>query len=53
MYLTGHGIAATAVTAVGLGSSQPLVEERNTDGSVSVAGRAFNRRVELVIRLPK
>ncbi|MDG6103065.1 OmpA family protein [Dactylosporangium aurantiacum] len=52
-YLTGHGVAATAVTAVGLGSSRPLVEERNTDGSASVAGRAFNRRVELVIRLPK
>ncbi|MFC4997844.1 OmpA family protein [Dactylosporangium cerinum] len=52
-YLTGHGVSASAVTAVGLGSTQPLVEEKNTDGSVSVAGRAFNRRVELVIRLPK
>jgi outer membrane protein OmpA-like peptidoglycan-associated protein len=52
-YLTGHGVAASSVTAVGLGSTQHLVEEKNTDGSVSVAGRAFNRRVELVIRLPK
>jgi outer membrane protein OmpA-like peptidoglycan-associated protein len=52
-YLTGHGVVAASVTAVGLGSTQPLVEEKNTDGSVSVAGRAFNRRVELVIRLPK
>lgn len=52
-YLTGHGVTAAAVTAVGLGSTQPLVEEKNTDGSASVAGRAFNRRVELVIRLSK
>ena len=46
-YLTGHGVSASGVTSVGLGSSQPLVLE-DTD-----AGRAFNRRVELVIRLPK
>jgi outer membrane protein OmpA-like peptidoglycan-associated protein len=46
-YLTAHGVSATAVTAVGLASTQPLVEE------TSAAGRAFNRRVELVIRLPK
>jgi outer membrane protein OmpA-like peptidoglycan-associated protein len=52
-YLTGHGVVAASVTAVGLGSTQPLVEEKNADGSASVAGRAFNRRVELVIRLPK
>jgi outer membrane protein OmpA-like peptidoglycan-associated protein len=52
-YLTGHGVVATSVTAVGLGSSRPLVEETNTDGSPSLPGRAFNRRVELVIRLPK
>ncbi|MET7418889.1 OmpA family protein [Dactylosporangium sp. NPDC005555] len=52
-YLTAHGVTATSVTAVGLGSTQPLVEEKNPDGSASTAGRAFNRRVELVIRLPK
>ncbi|WP_344509674.1 OmpA family protein [Dactylosporangium maewongense] len=52
-YLTSHGVTAASVTAAGLGSTQPLVEEKNTDGSASTAGRAFNRRVELVIRLPK
>jgi outer membrane protein OmpA-like peptidoglycan-associated protein len=51
-YLTGHGIKAAAVTSVGLGSTQPLVEETNPDGSASVPGRAFNRRVEIAIRLP-
>lgn len=51
-YLAGHGVKASAVTKVGLGSSQPLVEEANPDGSPSLAGRAFNRRVELAIRLP-
>ncbi|WP_203899609.1 OmpA family protein [Virgisporangium aliadipatigenens] len=45
-YLTGHGMQASGVTAVGLGSTRPLVEETND------AGRAFNRRVELAIRLP-
>ncbi|WP_223103553.1 OmpA family protein [Dactylosporangium vinaceum] len=52
-YLTTHGVKATAVSAVGLGSTRPLVEETNPDGSVSVKGRAFNRRVEIVVRLPK
>ena len=51
-YLTGHGIAASAVTSAGFGSTRPLVEETNTDGSVSMEGRAFNRRVEIAIRLP-
>ncbi|MGI5240956.1 OmpA family protein [Dactylosporangium sp. CA-139066] len=51
-YLTGHGVKAGQVSAAGLGSSQPLVEETNPDGSPSLAGRAFNRRVELAIRLP-
>jgi outer membrane protein OmpA-like peptidoglycan-associated protein len=51
-YLTGHGVKASGVTAAGFGSTRPLVEEKNTDGSASTAGRAFNRRVELAIRLP-
>jgi len=50
-YLTSHQVRASSVAAVGLGSSQPLVEETTTDGVVSTAGRAFNRRVEIVIRL--
>jgi outer membrane protein OmpA-like peptidoglycan-associated protein len=51
-YLTGHGIRSSAVTALGFGSTRPLVEETNTDGSASVAGRSFNRRVEIAIHLP-
>ena len=51
-YLAGHGVKASAVTKVGLGSGQPLVEEANPDGSPNLPGRAFNRRVELAIRLP-
>ena len=40
------------MTTIGFGSSRPLAEETNTDGSVSEEGRKFNRRVELVLRLP-
>jgi outer membrane protein OmpA-like peptidoglycan-associated protein len=52
-YLTDHGVQATSVTSVGLGSTHPLVLETNPDGSVNPAGQRFNRRVELVVRLPK
>jgi outer membrane protein OmpA-like peptidoglycan-associated protein len=51
-YLLDHKISATEVTAVGMGSSQPLAEEANSDGSPDPEGQAFNRRVELVLRLP-
>jgi outer membrane protein OmpA-like peptidoglycan-associated protein len=50
-YFADHRLKASGLTAVGLGSSRPLVEEKNADGSVSTAGRAFNRRVEVVIRI--
>ena len=49
-YLKAHGLNATQVTSVGLGSSQPLTEERNPDGSDNPEGRRFNRRVEIVVR---
>ncbi|ONH31986.1 OmpA family protein [Pseudofrankia asymbiotica] len=52
-YLTDHGVQAASVTSVGFGSTRPLVEERNPDGSVNAAGQRFNRRVEIVVRLPK
>lgn len=42
-----------SATSVGLGSAHPLVEEINPDGSTSPAGQHFNRRVELVDRLPR
>lgn len=49
-YLQSHGIDAQEVSSVGLGSSQPLTEEREPDGSPSAEGMRFNRRVEVVIR---
>jgi len=51
-YLRGHGVSAADVTSVGLGSTQPLAEERASDGSVSSEGRRFNRRVEVVLHVP-
>lgn len=51
-YLLDHAVSATAVTAVGLGSTQPLTEEANPDGSPDPEGQRFNRRVEIVVRLP-
>jgi outer membrane protein OmpA-like peptidoglycan-associated protein len=52
-YLTDHGVKATGVTAIGFGSTRPLVEETNPDGTPNLKGRAFNRRVEIAVRLPK
>ncbi len=49
-YLQTHGVSSH-ITAVGLGSTQPLAEERNPDGSENAEGRRFNRRVEIVIRV--
>ncbi len=51
-YLTTHGVNAASVTSVGLASTQPLAEERNPDGSDNAAGMQFNRRVEIVLRVP-
>jgi outer membrane protein OmpA-like peptidoglycan-associated protein len=51
-YLKDHGVAASSITSVGFGSTRPLSEERNPDGSDSPAGRRFNRRVEIVLHLP-
>ena len=49
-YLSSHGLNASEITSVGLGSTQALTEERRPDGSDSPAGRRFNRRVEIVVR---
>lgn len=51
-YMQSHGVNAASITSVGFGSTRPLTEEKNPDGSDSVAGRRFNRRVEIVLRLP-
>ena len=52
LYLQSHGVNAASVASVGLASTQPLAEERNPDGSDNAEGMQFNRRVEIVIRLP-
>ncbi|WP_433202188.1 OmpA family protein [Dactylosporangium sp. CS-047395] len=52
-YLTAHGLKATGVDAIGFGRTRPLVEETNPDGSANLKGRAFNRRVEIAVRLPR
>jgi outer membrane protein OmpA-like peptidoglycan-associated protein len=49
-YLTAHGLNATQVTSVGLGSAQPLAEEHTPTGADNPEGQRFNRRVEIVVR---
>jgi len=41
-WLTGHGVAASRLTAKGFGQTKPVADNANDDG------RAKNRRVELV-----
>lgn len=45
-YLVAQGIAATEVTTIGFGETQPLALEDTEEG------KALNRRVEVVIRPP-
>jgi len=52
-YFADHGIRAASMTSVGFGSTRPVVLETNPDGSANPAGQHFNRRVEVVVRLPK
>jgi outer membrane protein OmpA-like peptidoglycan-associated protein len=47
--LAGAGIAKEKISSQGLGETRPLVKETNPDGSDDPAGRARNRRVEVVI----
>ena len=48
-YLNAQGLDPSRVSNAGFGSTQPVVLETNPDGSDNPAGRAFNRRVEIVI----
>jgi outer membrane protein OmpA-like peptidoglycan-associated protein len=52
VYMLEHGVQASGITSVGLASTQPLVLETNPDGSPNPDGRKFNRRVEIVLRVP-
>ena len=49
-YLKSHGTNARDFSSVGIGSTRPLAEEHNPDGSPNVDGQRFNRRVEIVVR---
>lgn len=42
-YLISRGVSADAVTTVGVGSQRPVADNRST------AGRAMNRRVEIIV----
>lgn len=46
-YLVGRGVNAGRITAVGLGSSRPLVDNKSAEN------RANNRRVEIIIQPSK
>jgi outer membrane protein OmpA-like peptidoglycan-associated protein len=43
-YLVSRGVDGNKITAIGMGSSQPLVDNRNAEN------RANNRRVEIIIQ---
>ena len=45
-YLVVRGVAATAITAQGAGSTRPVADNRTTEG------RAMNRRVEIIVDRP-
>jgi outer membrane protein OmpA-like peptidoglycan-associated protein len=49
-YFNAHGLDPARVSNVGLASTRPVALETNSDGSDNPAGRAFNRRVEIVVR---
>jgi len=49
MALESDGVNASRLTTKGLGKGQPIAPNRNPDGSDNPAGRARNRRVEVVI----
>lgn len=47
--LENEGVKASRVTTKGFGKRYPVAPNKNTDGSDNPAGRAKNRRVEVVI----
>jgi len=47
--LISEGVSEALVTYKGYGSAQPIAPNSNPDGSDNPAGRALNRRVEIVI----
>jgi outer membrane protein OmpA-like peptidoglycan-associated protein len=49
-YFGSHGLDAGTISTAGLGSTEPIVEEHESDGSDNPTGRQDNRRVEVVVR---
>ncbi len=48
-WLAAHGHLAAGTTAIGYGESKPMAPNAAPDGSDDPAGRAKNRRVEVVV----
>jgi outer membrane protein OmpA-like peptidoglycan-associated protein len=48
-YLVDAGIEADRIETEGLGSTEPVADNENPDGSDNPEGRALNRRVEVVL----
>ena len=46
-YLEKHGIDAARIVARGFGSSHPLADNQNPDGTKNIEGMKLNRRVEV------
>ena len=50
--VTNGNVAATNITAKGLGEEFPVAPNANADGSDNPAGRALNRRVTIIVEKP-
>lgn len=48
-YLERHGIAKDRVSVIALGEGRPVAPNLNLDGSDNPAGRAKNRRVDVIV----
>lgn len=51
-FLSSHGTKAASFSSVGFGSTRPLAKETNPDGSANADAQTFDRRVEIVLRVP-
>lgn len=52
-WLVDHGVPATRIAVIAFGEQNPAAPNARPDGTPDVAGRAKNRRVELMIAVPK
>lgn len=49
-WMSGHGVAASRLSAVGRGEAEPVADNETSDGADDTAGRQQNRRVEIVLK---